>query len=79
MLKQRYKHFSEQRFINRDPRIHSSNCEHLYVWLCPFLTSIFTVVGLRRQRRPLRSSQIIRFTYTNSFMYPITFNSARFC
>ncbi|RWR98005.1 TPD1 protein 1-like protein isoform X1 [Cinnamomum micranthum f. kanehirae] len=29
--------------------------------------------------RPLRSSQIIRFTYTNSFMYPITFKSARFC
>ncbi|KAK1277902.1 hypothetical protein QJS04_geneDACA007054 [Acorus gramineus] len=29
--------------------------------------------------RPLRSSQTIRFTYSNSFMYPLLFKSARFC
>ncbi|CAN6469033.1 unnamed protein product [Victoria cruziana] len=28
---------------------------------------------------PLRNSQIIRFTYSNSFMYPLQFKSARFC
>ncbi|KAK3188666.1 hypothetical protein Dsin_028227 [Dipteronia sinensis] len=29
--------------------------------------------------KPLKTSQIIRFTYSNSFMYPITFKSAKFC
>ncbi|KAF8401316.1 hypothetical protein HHK36_012250 [Tetracentron sinense] len=29
--------------------------------------------------KPLRSSQIIRFTYSNSFMYPLAFKSAKFC
>lgn len=29
--------------------------------------------------KPLRTSQIIRFTYSNSFMYPIAFKSAKFC
>lgn len=29
--------------------------------------------------RPLRNSHIIRFTYSNSFMYPLAFKSARFC
>ncbi|XP_058083200.1 protein TAPETUM DETERMINANT 1-like [Magnolia sinica] len=29
--------------------------------------------------RPLRSSQVIRFTYYNSFMYPLAFKSATFC
>lgn len=29
--------------------------------------------------RPLKTSQIIRFTYSNSFMYPITFKFADFC
>ncbi|KAK1279331.1 hypothetical protein QJS04_geneDACA004589 [Acorus gramineus] len=29
--------------------------------------------------RPLRSSQTIRFTYSNSFVYPLRFRSARFC
>ncbi|KAJ4722015.1 protein TAPETUM DETERMINANT 1-like [Melia azedarach] len=28
---------------------------------------------------PLRTSQMIRFTYSNSFMYPIVFKSAKFC
>ncbi|RDX99404.1 TPD1 protein-like 1, partial [Mucuna pruriens] len=28
---------------------------------------------------PLASSQIIRFTYSNSFMYPLAFKSAKFC
>ncbi|XP_057433760.1 TPD1 protein homolog 1-like [Lotus japonicus] len=28
---------------------------------------------------PLESSQIIRFTYSNSFMYPLAFKSAQFC
>ncbi|KAL9410163.1 hypothetical protein AB3S75_044008 [Citrus x aurantiifolia] len=28
---------------------------------------------------PLRPSQVIRFTYSNSFMYPIAFKSAKFC
>lgn len=28
---------------------------------------------------PLKTSQIIRFTYSNSFMYPIAFKSAKFC
>ncbi|KAL2341671.1 hypothetical protein Fmac_009611 [Flemingia macrophylla] len=28
---------------------------------------------------PLASSQIIRFTYSNSFMYPLVFKSAKFC
>ncbi|XP_010259264.1 PREDICTED: protein TAPETUM DETERMINANT 1-like [Nelumbo nucifera] len=29
--------------------------------------------------KPLRSGQIIRFTYSNSFMYPLSFKYARFC
>ncbi|XP_061345999.1 uncharacterized protein LOC133291684 [Gastrolobium bilobum] len=29
--------------------------------------------------KPLASSEIIRFTYSNSFMYPLTFKSAKFC
>ncbi|CAK9138897.1 unnamed protein product [Ilex paraguariensis] len=29
--------------------------------------------------RPLKTSQIIRFTYSNSFMYSIAFKSAKFC
>ncbi|KAK6160995.1 hypothetical protein DH2020_004376 [Rehmannia glutinosa] len=29
--------------------------------------------------QPLKNSQIIRFTYANSFMYPIQFKSANFC
>ncbi|XP_061349093.1 TPD1 protein homolog 1-like [Gastrolobium bilobum] len=29
--------------------------------------------------KPLASSQIIRFTYSNSFMYPLAFKSAKFC
>ncbi|RHN73058.1 hypothetical protein MtrunA17_Chr2g0294401 [Medicago truncatula] len=29
--------------------------------------------------KPLTSNQIIRFTYSNSFMYPLAFKSARFC
>ncbi|CAJ2662490.1 unnamed protein product [Trifolium pratense] len=29
--------------------------------------------------KPLSSNQIIRFTYSNSFMYPLAFKSARFC
>ncbi|KAK1387487.1 Protein TAPETUM DETERMINANT [Heracleum sosnowskyi] len=29
--------------------------------------------------RPLKTSQIIRFTYSNSFMYPITLKFADFC
>ncbi|KAK1380357.1 Protein TAPETUM DETERMINANT [Heracleum sosnowskyi] len=29
--------------------------------------------------RPLKTSQIISFTYTNSFSYPIAFKSAKFC
>lgn len=29
--------------------------------------------------KPLESSQIIRFTYSNSFMYPLAFKSAKFC
>lgn len=29
--------------------------------------------------KPLASSQIIRFTYSNSFMYPLEFKSAKFC
>nr|ADE76538.1 unknown [Picea sitchensis] len=29
--------------------------------------------------RPLKPSQIIRFAYENSFMYPLSFKSARFC
>lgn len=29
--------------------------------------------------RPLRTSQIISFTYSNSFMYPLSFKSAKFC
>ncbi|KAL5785050.1 hypothetical protein ACOSQ2_007442 [Xanthoceras sorbifolium] len=29
--------------------------------------------------KPLKTSQIIRFTYSNSFMYPISFKSAKFC
>ncbi|KAF1890632.1 hypothetical protein Lal_00013227 [Lupinus albus] len=28
---------------------------------------------------PLASTQIIRFTYSNSFMYPLAFKSAKFC
>ena len=28
---------------------------------------------------PLASSQIIRITYSNSFMYPLAFKSAKFC
>ncbi|KAM7488059.1 hypothetical protein LguiB_025543 [Lonicera macranthoides] len=29
--------------------------------------------------RPLKTSHLITFTYSNSFMYPISFKSARFC
>ncbi|KAI3865043.1 hypothetical protein MKW92_007909 [Papaver armeniacum] len=29
--------------------------------------------------RPLLNSQVVRFTYSNSFMYPISFMSAKFC
>nr|DAD33102.1 TPA_asm: hypothetical protein HUJ06_011953 [Nelumbo nucifera] len=29
--------------------------------------------------KSLRSNQIIRFTYSNSFMYPLSFKSATFC
>ncbi|KAL6343970.1 hypothetical protein AAG906_027743 [Vitis piasezkii] len=29
--------------------------------------------------KPLKTSQIIRFTYSNSFMYPLAFKSAKFC
>lgn len=29
--------------------------------------------------KPLRSSQIIRFTYSNSFMYPLSLRYAKFC
>jgi hypothetical protein len=29
--------------------------------------------------KPLTSSQIIRFTYTNSFVYPLALKSAKFC
>ncbi|KAI5415593.1 TPD1 protein homolog 1 isoform X2 [Lathyrus oleraceus] len=29
--------------------------------------------------KPLTSSQIIRFTYSNSFLYPLAFKSAKFC
>lgn len=29
--------------------------------------------------KPLKGSQIIRFTYSNSFMYPLAFKSANFC
>ncbi|RDX67806.1 TPD1 protein-like 1, partial [Mucuna pruriens] len=29
--------------------------------------------------KPLGSSQIIRFTYSNSFLYPLAFKSATFC
>ena len=29
--------------------------------------------------RPLRHGEIVRFTYANSFMYPIRFMSANFC
>lgn len=29
--------------------------------------------------RPLRTSQIISFTYSNSFMYPLSLKSAHFC
>ncbi|CAJ2654040.1 unnamed protein product [Trifolium pratense] len=29
--------------------------------------------------KPLTSSQIIRFTYFNSFVYPLSFKSAKFC
>ncbi|KAM7280189.1 hypothetical protein ACFE04_007323 [Oxalis oulophora] len=29
--------------------------------------------------RPLQNSQVIRFTYSNSFMYPLAFKSATFC
>ncbi|KAL5541971.1 hypothetical protein UlMin_009681 [Ulmus minor] len=29
--------------------------------------------------KPLKTSQIIRFSYSNSFMYPLGFRSAKFC
>ncbi|XP_041004895.1 protein TAPETUM DETERMINANT 1-like isoform X1 [Juglans microcarpa x Juglans regia] len=29
--------------------------------------------------KPLKSRQIISFTYSNSFMYPLAFKSAKFC
>ncbi|KAK9992101.1 hypothetical protein SO802_027086 [Lithocarpus litseifolius] len=29
--------------------------------------------------KPLKTSQVIRFTYSNSFMYPLAFKSAKFC
>ncbi|ERN03113.1 hypothetical protein AMTRI_Chr02g263620 [Amborella trichopoda] len=31
------------------------------------------------QGRPLKRSQILLFTYSNSFMYPLHFKSAKFC
>ncbi|XP_077242949.1 protein TAPETUM DETERMINANT 1-like [Tasmannia lanceolata] len=34
---------------------------------------------LVNEGRPLRSSQIIRFTYSNTFMYPLEFKYSRFC
>ncbi|PIA61052.1 hypothetical protein AQUCO_00300518v1 [Aquilegia coerulea] len=34
---------------------------------------------LVNQGNPLKTSQIIRFTYSNSFMYPLSFKSAKFC
>ncbi|RWR76435.1 protein TAPETUM DETERMINANT 1-like protein [Cinnamomum micranthum f. kanehirae] len=98
MHKQRYKHFSEQRFINRDPEYIVqiantclSGCAPFNIHFhCGWFASAKLVNPNTLKRlsfddclvnagRPLRSSQIIRFTYTNSFMYPITFKSARFC
>ncbi|KAB1213840.1 hypothetical protein CJ030_MR5G017103 [Morella rubra] len=29
--------------------------------------------------KPLKSNQIVRFTYSNSFMYPLAFKSAKLC
>ncbi|XP_052190712.1 TPD1 protein homolog 1-like [Diospyros lotus] len=29
--------------------------------------------------KPLKTSQVLRFTYSNSFMYPLGFKSAHFC
>ncbi|KAM4116573.1 hypothetical protein ACJW30_02G060200 [Castanea mollissima] len=29
--------------------------------------------------KPLKTSQVIRFTYSNSFMYPLAFKAAKFC
>ncbi|XP_077219263.1 protein TAPETUM DETERMINANT 1-like isoform X2 [Tasmannia lanceolata] len=34
---------------------------------------------LVNEGKALKSSKIIRFTYSNSFMYPLAFKSARFC
>ncbi|KAL6952408.1 hypothetical protein U1Q18_015824 [Sarracenia purpurea var. burkii] len=34
---------------------------------------------LVRAGKPLKTSQVIRFTYSNSFMYPLSFKSANFC
>ncbi|XP_059286023.1 TPD1 protein homolog 1-like [Lycium ferocissimum] len=34
---------------------------------------------LVNEGKPLKASQIIRFTYSNSFMYPLSFKSAKFC
>ncbi|VFQ65115.1 unnamed protein product [Cuscuta campestris] len=34
---------------------------------------------LVNEGKPLKSSQMIRFTYSNTFMYPLAFKSAKFC
>ncbi|XP_015883180.3 protein TAPETUM DETERMINANT 1-like [Ziziphus jujuba] len=34
---------------------------------------------LVNEGKPLKTSEIISFTYSNSFMYPLTFKSAKFC
>ncbi|PON93193.1 N-terminal acetyltransferase A, auxiliary subunit [Trema orientale] len=34
---------------------------------------------LVNEGKPLKTSQIIRFTYSNSFMYPLSLRSAKFC
>nr|GME06222.1 protein TAPETUM DETERMINANT 1-like [Ipomoea batatas] len=34
---------------------------------------------LVNEGKPLKASQMIRFTYSNTFMYPLAFKSAKFC
>ncbi|CAH9097715.1 unnamed protein product [Cuscuta epithymum] len=34
---------------------------------------------LVNEGKPLKTSQMIRFTYSNTFQYPIAFKSAKFC
>ncbi|KAL5729268.1 hypothetical protein ACHQM5_002242 [Ranunculus cassubicifolius] len=34
---------------------------------------------LLNQGKTLKTTQVIRFTYSNSFMYPLPFKSAKFC